>query len=86
MAASKEIKFEKSAVKFISKQQPEQRKRLIKAIKGLPDEGDIKKMHGYKSLYRLRVGDFRVLYRTQTNGEIVIVIVEDIDNRGQVYK
>jgi len=86
MAASKEIKFEESAVKFISKQQPEQRKRLFKAIKGLPDEGDIKKMHGYKSLYRLRVGDFRVLYRTQTNGEIVIVIVEDIDNRGQVYK
>ncbi len=86
MTASKKIKFEKSAVKFIAKQPPEQQRRLFKAIKGLPDEGDIKKMHGYKSLYRLRVGDYRVLYRTQNNDEFVIIIVEDIDNRGQAYK
>lgn len=86
MTASKKIEFEKSAVKFIAKQPPEQQKRLFKAINDLPDAGDIKKMQGYKSLYRLRVGDYRVLYRTKTDSEIVIVIVEDIDNRGQVYK
>ncbi len=86
MAVSKKIKFEKSAVKFISKQTPEQQKRLFKAIKALPDTGDIKKMQGYESLYRLRVGDYRVLYKTQRGSSSVVVIVEDIDNRGQVYK
>ncbi len=86
MITSKKIEFQKSAQKFIAKQPPEQQKRLLKAIKGLPEVGDIKKLQGYKSLYRLRVGDFRVLYRIQNDDEIVIVIIEDIDNRGQVYK
>lgn len=86
MTACKKIEFEKSAKKFIAKQPPEQQKRLIKAIRSLPDSGDIKKMKGYKSLYRLRVGDYRVLYTVNNSGEFVIVIVTDIDNRGQVYK
>lgn len=86
MAVSKSIVFEKSAKKFIAKQSPEQQKRLLKAISGLPDVGDIKKLKGYKALYRLRVGDYRVLYSVNSSGELVVVTVQDIDNRGQVYK
>lgn len=86
MTACKTIEFEKSAKKFIAKQPPEQQKRLFKAINGLPENGDIKKMQGYKSLYRLRVGDYRVLYSVNNKGELVVVTVSDVDNRGQVYK
>ena len=86
MTACKTIEFEKSAKKFIAKQPPEQQKRLLKAINGLPENGDIKKMQGYKSLYRLRVGDYRVLYSVNNKGEMVVVTVSDVDNRGQVYK
>lgn len=86
MTACKTIEFEKSAKKFIAKQPPEQQKRLLKAINGLPENGDIKKMQGYKTLYRLRVGDYRVLYSVNKNGDLVVVTVSDVDNRGQVYK
>lgn len=86
MTACKTIEFEKSAKKFIAKQPPEQQKRLLKAINGLPENGDIKKMKGYKSLYRLRVGDYRVLYSVNNKGELTVVTVSDVDNRGQVYK
>lgn len=86
MMNSKRIQIEKKARKFIDKQPLEQKKRLLKAIKGLPDNGDIKKMRGFESLYRLRVGDYRVLYSIDNNGEYIIIVVSDADNRGQVYK
>lgn len=44
-------------------------------------------MAGYKSLYRLRVGDFRVLYElSPISNTITLIDVMDIDNRGQIYK
>lgn len=40
-------------------------------------------MKGY-DLYRLRVGNYRILYRVD---EVVkIITIENIDNRGDVYK
>ncbi|MCH5194785.1 MAG: type II toxin-antitoxin system RelE/ParE family toxin [Oscillospiraceae bacterium] len=86
MAAYKSIIFEKAAKKFIVKQIPEQQKRLLKAISRLPENGDIKKLKGYSSLYRLRVGDYRVLYTVDTDDQYTIVTVSNVDNRGQVYK
>lgn len=86
MAVSKKILFEKSAEKFIKKQTLDQQKRLLKAIIGLPENGDILKMKGYSSLYRLRVGSYRVLYQSEQTPEEIVVTVSDIDNRGQVYK
>lgn len=49
----------------------------------LPDGTDIQKLQGY-NLYRLRVGDYRVIYSVD-NG-IRIITIENIDNRGDVYK
>ena len=44
---------------------------------------DIKKLQGLE-MYRMRVGDMRVLY---TIDDVVMVIsIENIDNRGDVYK
>ena len=77
------IEFEKSAFKFIEKQDKEQRIRLYKAIFKLPNGTDIKKLQGH-NLYRLRVGAYRILYRID---EVISVItVENVDNRGDVYK
>lgn len=86
MTSFKTVIFEKSAEKFIKKQPPEQQNRLLKAINGLPEKGDILKMQGYKSLYRLRVGSYRVLFKINNDGKYTVVTVTDIDNRGQVYK
>ena len=77
------IKFEKAAQKFLDKQDKNQRLRLYKAIYKLPDGQDIKKLKG-QNLYKLRVGNYRVLY-TIDNG-IRLINIENISNRGQVYK
>ena len=74
------IQYSKQALKFLLRQNKPTQERLITAIKKLP-EGDVKKMQGL-SLYRLRVGDFRILFAR--NGQIINI--EKIDNRGQIYK
>ncbi len=77
------IKFEKAAQKFLDKQDKNQRLRLYKAICKLPDGTNIKKLTGY-NLYRLRVGDYRILY--MIDEEIRLINIENIDNRGDIYK
>lgn len=78
------IEIDKPALKFLQKQPQTQRERLLRAIQSLPEVGDIKPLGGYENLYRLRVGSFRVLYTII--GNLLIVRVLDIGNRGDVYK
>lgn len=77
------IEFEKSAQKFLDRQDKPQRLRLYKAIYKLPNMKDIKRLRGH-NLYRLRVGDYRVIYTI--DNIIRLINIENIDNRGQVYK
>ena len=81
MIQNYKINISKNALKFINKQDNYQRKRILSAIYGLP-KGDVKKLKGYE-YYRLRVGDFRVIF-TKNDKELVILVI-DIGNRGQIY-
>jgi mRNA interferase RelE/StbE len=74
------IIYSKKAKKFLDKQDLASRNRIVKAIEKLPI-GDVKKLHGLNG-YRLRVGNFRILF--DHDGNIIDII--DIDNRGQIYK
>ena len=76
-----QITYSKKAEKFLRKQDKTTQYRLFTAISKLPFEGDIKKLQGVEG-YRLRVGNFRVLF--DVNGVIIDII--DIGNRGQIYK
>lgn len=78
------IVIEKPALKFLQKQPLPQRERLLKAIYGLPDVGDIKPMAGHENLFRMRVGTYRVLYSMEH--DVLIVRVLNAGNRGDVYK
>ena len=75
-----EIAYSKQAIKFLKKQDVPTRKRIITAIENLP-YGDVVKLQN-RSGYRLRVGDYRVIFDKDGN----VVLVEKIDNRGQIYK
>ncbi len=77
------IQFEKAAEKFLRKQTPKMQKNLLTAIYQLPEGTDIKKLKGY-DLYRMRVGNIRIIYSIQE--EIKVINIENIDNRGDVYK
>lgn len=78
------IKIMPSAIKFLKKQDRLQQERLLKSIKNLPSNGDIKQMKGYGKRYRLRVDDYRIIY--EVDNFVLIVIVLEIGNRGDIYK
>ena len=75
-----QISYSKKAIKFLKRQDVPSQKRLITAISRLPLEGDIKKLQGIDG-YRLRVGNFRVLF----NVDGIIIDIIDIGIRGQIY-
>lgn len=84
MSALYTIKFEKAALKFLKKQDKLTQERLLKVIKRLPNGTDIKRLQGYSDLFRVRVGNIRILYSIKEN--LKIINIENIDNRGDVYK
>lgn len=77
------ISIDKKAQKFILKQTKDKQNLIYNAIYNLPS-GDIKPLGGHKSLYRLRVGDYRIIY-TIDNGKLIICVV-DAGTRGDIYK
>lgn len=77
------INIKKKAQKFIDKQDKTQQLRLYKAIYNLPN-GDIKQLKGYNTIYRLRVGEYRIIFEWVNNE--IIINVTDADNRGDIYK
>ena len=80
------ILIEKPAQKFIAKLSRPDKERVIKTIHKLPNEGDIKELRGRnnKGVFRLRVGNYRILYKVD-HGELLVCVI-DADNRGDVYK
>ena len=84
------IKYSKDALKFLEKLDKKSVQRIRDAIQGLtknPPEGDIKPLKGYPDgRQRLRVGKWRIIYNYSHDGEIIILIIIDIGNRGDIYK
>ena len=75
------IRYEKIAVKHIEILDGQTKQRLKMAIEKLPF-GDIRKLNGYQNDYRLRVGNFRVLFSMEND----IITIKDVLPRGQAYK
>jgi len=73
--------YSRQAEKYLGKLSKKIALRLVAAIEKLPD-GDVKKMRGFRNLYRLRVGDYRVKFAYE-QGQVV---VEEIGPRGDIYK
>lgn len=77
------IEIGKKAQKFIRKLPAPDRERVLRAIYKLPDGTDISKLQGTENLYRLRIGDYRIIY-TVDNGKLIVIVI-DAGNRGQIY-
>ena len=79
-----QVQIDKPAMKFLLKQPQVQQIRILRALKQLPDVGDIKPMSGHENLFRLRIGDYRAIYTK--HDEVLIIQVLTIGNRGDVYR
>ncbi len=62
-------------------------KRIVKRLKSLrenPRPQGVKKLAGEEDLYRIRAGDYRIIYTIQDKQLIVLVV--KIGNRKDVYR
>ena len=84
------IKYSRDSLKFLSKLDAKTVARIKAGIKGLtetPPQGDIKILRGYKDgRQRLRIGTFRVIFKYDYGGEVEVLFIIDIGNRGDIYK
>lgn len=84
------LKYSKQAMKYIKKQDQPTKKRLQKALLTLAENPyqrgtlDISLLQGVDSAFRLRVGDFRIVYEIQDK-ELLIYIIS-ANSRGDIYK
>jgi len=76
------IQYSKAAVKAIDGMDGKTKQRIKQAIEAIPD-GDIKPLKGYTGLYRLRVGNWRIVF-SYPDGDTVLI--ERIAPRGGAYK
>lgn len=84
--ADYKIEIKRSAAKELEKIQKKDRDRIIEKIQGLsadPRPPQSKKLSGEEK-YRIRQGDYRVLY--QIHEKVVTVVVVKVAHRREVYK
>ena len=74
--------YSKQAVKFLNKQDISTKLRIKISIEKMP-AGDIISYKANKKYFRLRIGDYRILFNWVTDEQIFVAV---IDGRGQVYK
>ncbi len=80
------IEVSKRAVKSLKAVEPRFRKQIAIKIEKLisnPRPADSKKIQGDTNLYRIRSGDYRILYRIYDKK--VLVLIFDIGYRKDVY-
>lgn len=82
-----EIKFTKGARKMFSKLSDDLQDRIQLQIDDLaiePRPNGVKKLKGEENAYRIRVGDYRVIYNIFDN--VLVVKVVEVGHRSEIYK
>ncbi len=83
-----QVDFSKQAVKNLQRINPLYQKKILAQVKLLAispfEMTNVKKLKGVEDTYRLRVADYRIVYRIKDN-ELIILIV-DINHRKDIYR
>ena len=77
------IQYSSAAVRELEKMSPDVARRVQSKIRRLASDlsGDVKRLTNFSPEYRLRVGDWRVLF--DINGDLISI--EHISHRSQAY-
>ncbi|MGH9509056.1 MAG: type II toxin-antitoxin system RelE family toxin [Terriglobales bacterium] len=71
------VVFSETAIRALDKIHPQHRARIITRAESLADEPfppGVKKLRGPEGWYRIRVGDYRVVYDVQHQRLVVLVV------------
>jgi mRNA interferase RelE/StbE len=82
-----QVKVAEDAAKFIRKQDKHIQHQLISNIMALADNPrppDCKKLKGFEDTYRIRSGNYRIVYTIRE--KILIVFVVRIAHRKDIYR
>ena len=74
----------KRQVKKLVKQTQELIIQRLEQLADKPRPPGVLKMEGEENLYRVRVGDYRVIYQIQDR--ILLIVVVKVGHRGDVYR
>ncbi len=80
------IKYKPAASRQLAKLNKSIQARLkpkIKALANNPRPHGAIKLQGYENRYRIRVGDYRILYEIWDN--VLVVVVTEVGHRSGVY-
>ncbi|MBA7538294.1 hypothetical protein ES705_30569 [subsurface metagenome] len=80
------VRYSNRSKKFLKKADKVLVKRLIEKIEKLREDPiihDTKTVEGSKSLFRIRVGDYRILYEVDYRNNLIGIV--KIDKRPRVY-
>jgi len=88
------VELSSKAAKYLTSLDNTTKTRIVNALLKLsqePPEGDIKPLKGEIHLYRLRVGDFRLIFSIESmeneiNEQVDYVYINKIAPRGEAYK
>lgn len=84
-----QLLFTDQAEKQLSKLDISARLRIIASLDRLRDAypvGDLRKMQGYDDLWRLRVGDYRVVMHIDLVTAFITITVIRVGHRREVYR
>ncbi len=84
---SYQVLIERRARKEISKLPADIQRRVSSAIDGLASEprpGNCKKLSGSHNQWRVRVGDYRILYEVNDNAKQVLIYA--VGHRRSIYR
>lgn len=85
--ASYEILWKRSAVKELKQLPKESVKKIIGVVAELSDDplpAGVKKLAGSDHTYRIRVGDYRVIYSIQSHQ--LLVEITGVGHRREIYR
>jgi mRNA interferase RelE/StbE len=80
------VELTTAAARQLRKIEPTTRRRLLLALRGLetdPRPHGCRKLAGYDDAWRVRVGDFRILY--EVHDTVLTVTVFRLGNRRDIY-
>ncbi len=84
------IKFTKKGKKMFFSLPKNIRERIGKKLvffENIDDPFDYaKKLSNRKDKYRFRIGDYRIIFIKQFNGELVILLILEVGHRKEIYK
>jgi mRNA interferase RelE/StbE len=81
------VEFRRSAKKDLGRLHPVVQRRVVRAAESLaidPRPPGCRKLHGSDNAFRIRMGDYRVVYTV--DDAVLIVAIERVRHRGEVYR